>query len=55
MSGKHLAHFIQKHGKILINILKYIIKLNNPKMQSVFGTGWKACATLSSALVHYPG
>ena len=36
--------------EILLNILKYNSKFNNPEKQSVFCTGWKACATKSFAV-----
>ena len=42
-----LVRFIHELFKILHNLLKYNSKLNNPEKQSVFCTGWKACATKS--------
>jgi hypothetical protein len=40
-----LAHFIHELFKKDDNAMIYLIKLESPKKQSVFCTGWKACAT----------
>ena len=57
MAAAALVRFIHELFEILDNLLKYNSKLNNPEKPSVFGTGWKACATQSYSLVwqNYPG
>jgi hypothetical protein len=40
-----LTRFIHELFEILANMLKYKSKFNNLGKQSVFCTGWKACAT----------
>ena len=40
-----LTHFIHELFKKDDNAMIYLIKLKSPKKQSVFCTGWKACAT----------
>ena len=45
-----LTRFIHELFEILDNLLKYNSKFNNPEKQSVFCTGWKACATMFFAV-----
>ena len=45
LPGLRPSLFIHELFEILHNLLKYNSKLNNPEKQSVFCTGWKACAT----------
>jgi hypothetical protein len=43
--GLELIRFIHELFKKDDNAMIYLIKLKSPKKQSVFCTGWKACAT----------
>jgi hypothetical protein len=45
LSDRDLTHFIHELFKKDDNAMIYLIKLRSPKKQSVFCTGWKACAT----------
>jgi hypothetical protein len=44
-SGVNITYFIHELFKKDDNAMIYLIKLKSPKKQSVFCTGWKACAT----------